>query len=326
MARTGTLDVHAHFYLPSTEDEAAKVVEQMRSAHFMMTKPEQVQWNAEVILKYNDSANVQMQMLSYLPPTHERLRKANDFAHDVVKKHPTRFGHLLALPTDDADACISEIKHAQTYDDPKPDGYCTTTTYNGVPLSDPKLDPLWERLNEESAVIHIHPSAYAPGEYGKPAPLIDVAFDTCRVVVDMLYKGVLRRYPNIKWILGHCGGALPTLSGRLALLGTEPWVPNPENLTRSEIEEQLSCLYVDTAATAKTGLAPALKMVGANHCIYGADCGVPCSTPSTMNENIADVTNVEKEHGITAGTILQNGWKLFPAAAKRAEQGSNGNI
>ena len=35
-------------------------------------------------------------------------------------------------------------------------------------------------------------------------------------------------------ILADAGGAFPVLSGRLKLLGTESWVPNPNEFTRSD--------------------------------------------------------------------------------------------
>lgn len=319
MAPGGWLDVHGHFYLPMSEDDAKGMVDAMRDVNFLVKSTSQIHWDPAKVISYNDSANVSMQLLSYLPNTHDKLRKANDYAHSIVKQYPNHFGQLVALPTDDADACLAEIQRTEAFDWPQPDGFCTTTVYNKVPLSDSRLNPVYEVLNQKHAVIHVHPNAYTPGEYGKPSPLIDVAFDTARVATDMLYKGVFRRYPNIKFIFAHSGGALPTLSGRLLLLGTESWVPNPEELTRKEIEETLANLYVDTAATAKTGLAPAIKMVGIGHCMYGADCGVPCSTAQTMNENMRDVENVEKQMGGSGEDIRKGTWKLFPAAAKRAE-------
>lgn len=259
-----------------------------------------------------------MSLLSYLPLGTDKLRAANDFAHSIVQKYPTRFGHLAALPTDDVEGCLAEIQRVRAFNDPPIDGFCSTTVRGETPLSDPSLEPVWEVLNAQNAVVHVHPNAYTEGAYGKPSPLIDVAFDTARVAVDMLYKGVFRRYPNIKFIFAHCGGALPVLSGRLALLGTESWVPNQEKLTRAEVEEQLGQLYVDTAATAKTGLAPAVKMVGGGRVVYGADCGVPCSSEKTMKENMEDVERVERDCGLTAGTVRMNTWRLFPTAAKRA--------
>lgn len=185
-------------------------------------------------------------------------------------------------------------------------------------LSSDSLEPVFTELDARRGVCHVHPDAFRKGTDGRPSPLIDVAFDTARTITDMLYRGVFRRHPNIKWIFAHCGGSLPVLSGRLSLLGTESWVPNPLSLTRKEIEESLGKLCVDTAATAKTGLRPAIHMVGIENIIYGADCGVPCSTEATMAENQKDVVDIERSLFKNAGLIGQNGWDLFPAAAKRA--------
>ena len=138
-------------------------------------------------------------------------------------------------------------------------------------------------------------------------------------MVDMLYRGIFKRYPNIKFVFSHCGGVTPILAGRLELLGAEPWVPNPLGLTADDIRDQLASLYVDCAATASTGLEPAVKMVGREHVLYGADCGVPCSTQHTMERNREAVLAVEREEGMEEGTVGKNGWTLFPSAAKRVE-------
>src|SRR5271156_4118591 len=120
--------------------------------------------------------------------------------------------------------------------------------------------------------------AYKPPVQGRPIPLIEVAFETTRTLADMLYAGTSRRYPNIKFIAAHGGGALPLLADRLELLGTEPCLANPNGIAK----EQLSGLYVDTAALGVAAMLTALRLVGKNHVVYGADCGVPCSTEATM--------------------------------------------
>ncbi|KAL8705060.1 MAG: hypothetical protein Q9225_008050, partial [Loekoesia sp. 1 TL-2023] len=268
MAPSGWLDIHGHFTVPRSDADLQQQLEDFHSVNFLVNEP--WTWSPEGILPYLDSANVTMQMLSYLPRKLDALKSANDFGASIVKQHPSRFGLLLALPTDNATACLDEIKRGDAFDVPN-DGYALLTVYNDVMLSDASLEPVYEQLNARGAVCHVHPDANKNGTDGRPSPLIDVAFDTARTATDMLYKGVFRRYPNIKWVFGHSGGALPVLSGRLSLLGTESWVPNPLNLTREEIEKSLGNLYVDTAATAKTGLAPAIKMVGIKNVIYGAD-------------------------------------------------------
>lgn len=316
MSSKGWLDIHAHFYPPSAPGEPEVLAQAFRNACFMVDRP--VTWNVQSILDYNNRANIRMQMLSYIPQNNpEKLIAANIYAASLVKEYPDRFGLLGALPTDDPELCLKEIERLTALDIPA-DGFATSTVYNNIGLGDLRLEPVWKNLNARKAVVHIHPNASAEPSHGRPSPVIEVAFDTARTVVDMLYNGVFRRYPDIKFVLGHCGGALPVLSGRLSLLGTEAWVPNPNKLTRKEIEQQLSRLYVDTAATAKTGLSPAVQMVGVEHVIYGADCGVPCSTELTMEENKTDVLNWEEKNNVPKGTILTNGWELFPQAAIRA--------
>ena len=65
------------------------------------------------------------------------------------------------------------------------------------------------------------------------------------------------------------------------LLVTQPWVPSLNNITEKEIKEQLSRLFVDTAAA----MLPALGSGRKKYVVYGSDCDVPCSTEATMEEN-----------------------------------------
>ncbi len=288
----------------------------MRDAKFLV--PEPFEWSPESTLAYMDKAGVAMQMLSNLPKALDALRESNDYAASLVRQHPTRFGLLAALPTDNPDAALAEIDRATHQ--LQADGFAMTCNYNGVFLGDPSLDSVWAELNRYHAVIFVHPDAYAPASMGRPSPLIEVAFETARTVVDMLYAGIFRKFPSITFILAHCGGALPVLSGRLKLLGTEPWVPNPNNITQEEIQEQLGRLYLDTAATAPTGMAPALHMVPPDHLVYGADCGVPCSTELTMEANRKAVLEYEGLSLSQREDIGRNALCLFPAAAKRLDK------
>jgi len=308
------VDVHAHFTPPTTEAERDARWKAMRSDSFMV--PEPYHWTVEKTLDYMDRAGMGMQMLSNIPKTLEALRASNDYAASLVAKYPSRFGLLAALPTDDPKACLAEIERSSTKLDA--DGFAVTCCYNGVYLGDPSLEPVWAELDRRRAVVFAHPNAYAPASLGRPVPLIEVAFETARTIVDMMYAGLFRKFPNVKLIVAHCGGALPALSGRVLALGTEAWVPNPNNLTSAEMKEQLSRLYVDTAATAtEHTLAPALAMTTCDHIVYGSDCGVPCSTDETLTANLKSLlsfTGIEA-HQIEA--IGHNALKLFSKASKR---------
>lgn len=277
------IDVHAHFSPPAPDLDADTVVELMRLGDWKIDAPPAA-WEVERTLAYMDRTGIRAQLLSNIPKSLDALRDSNDFGAKVVAEHPGRFGLLAALPTDDSDAAMAEIDRASTH--LAPDGYAVTCRYNDVYLSDSRLDPVWAELDRRRAVVFAHPDAYTFGAQGRPAALLEVAFETARTFADMLYAGTLRRYPNITWVVAHCGGALPALSGRLELLGLEGWVPNPHRLTPSELSSQLRRLYLDTAATAPTALGAALAMTSARQLVYGSDCGVACTSEATMDANL----------------------------------------
>jgi predicted TIM-barrel fold metal-dependent hydrolase len=305
------IDVHAHFSPPASPAELHERWQAARAMCFLMPEPHL--WDPDRTLAYMDRAGMAMQLLSNIPRTHAQLRASNDYGMQLVTAHPSRFGLLTALPTDDAHAALAEIARVPG------DGFAVTATYNDVSLGDPRLDPMWAELDRRRAAVFAHPYAYGAGVQGRPLALIEVAFETARTVVDMLYAGWFRRFPNVRLILAHCGGALPALTGRLLALGTEAWVPNPIGLSPDEIRDSLRGLYLDTAAMATAhALAPALAMTTPDHLVYGSDCGVPCSNEHTLTANL---TSLHAFAGLTAAEIEaigHNARRLFPSAAERA--------
>ena len=313
------IDIHGHFFPPATLEERETITRQLRAACWCIEEP--VSWDAASTLAYMDRTGIQMQMLSYVPPDAAKLRAANDYGAQLVGEHPDRFGLLAALPTNDPEACLAEI--ARAAEQLGADGFAVQCLYNDVALSDPRLEPVWAELNRREAVVFSHPNAYGSA-WGRPAALMDVAFQTAHVFADMLYAGVFRRYPDIRFVVAHCGGALPAVSGRLLLLGNEKWIPNPNQVTASEMRDHLCRLFLDTAATMPTGLGAALLMTTPDRIVYGSDCGVPCTTDATMEANIEALLAFD---GLTAEQIQaigRNALNLFPQAAARIEVAARG--
>ena len=84
-------------------------------------------------------------------------------------------------------------------------------------LDDPMLDPFWEAASELGAVLYIHPM------FGCGDPrLADFAMinavgrglDTTTAVARLLFTGHFLKYPGMKVVLSHGGGALPFMLGR----------------------------------------------------------------------------------------------------------------
>lgn len=309
------IDVHAHFYPPESELQRAARLTTMREACWLTKEPPR--WDPETTLAYMDRAGIAMQMLSNIPKSLDALRASNDYGASLVRRFPARFGLLAALPTDDTGAALAEVDRACTK--LHADGFSVTCRYNDVYLSDARLDPLWAELDRRRAVIFAHPDAYAPGVMGRPSALMEVAFETARTFADMLYAALFRRFPNIRVVVAHCGGALPALSGRLLLLGNEAWVPNPNQVTRSEMEAHLQGLFLDTAATCPTTIAAALAMTSPRQLVYGSDCGVPCTTDATMDGNLAALFRYPGLTKDELEAIGHNALQLFPGAAERLQ-------
>lgn len=307
------IDIHAHFLPPEPDEVHDKRLHALRDGCWCLD--EAPKWDAEPVLSYMDRTGIAMQMLSNIPRTPDALRASNDYGASLVRQRPDRFGLLAALPTDDVDAAVAEARRAE--DELAADGYAVSFDYNGVELGDARLDALWEELNRRRAVVFAHPSAIGAGVRGRPRVLLDVAFESAGVIVDMLYRGVFRRYPDVRFVVAHCGGALPALSGRLELVGLQNWVPNPLGITPIEMRTHLARLYVDTAATMPTALGPALAMTSLEHIVYGSDCGVPCSNETTMNANITALIERAGLSREQVEVIGRNALNLFPKAAAR---------
>jgi predicted TIM-barrel fold metal-dependent hydrolase len=125
----------------------------MRAEYFMTPQP--FEWKVDEILSYMDRQGFAMQMLSNIPNSPAVLRSSNDYGATIVKQHPTRFGLLAALQTDDAAAAMKEVERSTSVLDA--DGFAVHSSYNGVYLGDASLEPLWEMLNgRKGTVIFLH--------------------------------------------------------------------------------------------------------------------------------------------------------------------------
>ena len=94
---------------------------------------------AELRLADMDAHGVDMQVLSLtsgvevITDPAEAVavaRKVNDYLAEVVAAHPTRFAGFAALPLQDPDAAVVELRRAVVDSDSRE--FCTTTTSSGT--------------------------------------------------------------------------------------------------------------------------------------------------------------------------------------------------
>lgn len=69
-------------------------------------------------------------------------------------------------------------------------------------------------------MVFVHPTSppsAAQVSLGRPRPMLEFIFDSTGTVSDLVFTGVLTRYPHVSWVFTHGGGTLPLLADRREL-------------------------------------------------------------------------------------------------------------
>jgi predicted TIM-barrel fold metal-dependent hydrolase len=179
----------------------------------------------EARLDLMDRAGVDMQILSASPqlPYGDDPDKAvaaarfvNDQYATVVERHPGRFRAFAATPMPHIDASIAELGRA--LDELHMVGVTMNTTVLGHALVDSRYEAIFAELDRRAAVLYLHPagnSACTPliRDYHLTWMVGAPVEDTISVM-QLITHGIPLRYPRIRIINSHLGGALPMLLQR----------------------------------------------------------------------------------------------------------------
>jgi len=203
---------------------------------------------------------------------HDMARLCCDFAADMVRDHPGRYGLFAPLSMLDIDATLKEIEYA--FDTLKADGVNLQTNYGDKWLGDPVYKPVLEELNRRKAVAYVHPlvaSCCGRLSVGAFPAVIEVPHDTTRTIVSLLLSGSFVQYRDIKWLFSHAGGTIPFLAGRIEAF-YEQKARAPGGFAPDGIEAEFRRLYYDTAnATHPAAMAALTRLVPVSQVTYGTD-------------------------------------------------------
>ncbi len=275
----GLIDVH-HHARPAAFFEA--LAQTGRTS--MAGRPFPPGWTEAGALAMMDENDIAMALLS--APDADLLyrdravalrlsRLLNDLFGSCMQRRPDRFGAFASLPMPHLDASLDEVAHA--LDVVGLDGVMLSTSYDGTYLGDASLDPLLAELDRRGALAFVHPVSPMGRELLKlensPA-LLEYAFDTTRCIVNLIRRDVPTRYPGIRFIFSHAGGAAPYLAERLAMLRSflqpDQTQDVPEN--RDAMLRLLRSFSYDTALSASTPVLELLRdTVGLDRVLFGTD-------------------------------------------------------
>jgi len=272
------IDTHHHYYPPAYQ----KVQIGWEDQH-KIPRGVHDSWTREQDIEAMDKNGITTAVLSLAstPGTwfdqgaakaHDWARLCADFAAEMVRDRPGRYGLFAPLSMLDIDATLKEIEYA--FDTLHADGINLQSNYGDKWLGDPVYKPVLEELNRRKAAIFVHPlvanccTRIADGTY--PA-VIEVPHDTTRTVISLLLSGTFARLRDIKWIFSHGGGTIPFLAGRIEAFYDQK-ARAPGGFAPDGIEAEFRRLYYDTAnATHPAAMAALQKLVPMSQVSYGTD-------------------------------------------------------
>jgi aminocarboxymuconate-semialdehyde decarboxylase len=115
-------------------------------------------------------------------------------------------------------------------------------------------------------------------------PLVGFMFDTTLAAAGLVFSGAVQRFPGIKWVLGHLGGAIPYLAERLDR-GFEAYPECRVNIAEPP-SNYLRTFYYDTVNFNSEALKLAVRFAGPGRLLAGSDYPHLISSMSRMKESI----------------------------------------
>jgi 6-methylsalicylate decarboxylase len=269
------IDVHHHFVPPFY---FADNREQIAAAAGGRIHPAYANWTAEQTIAAMDKQGVATAVLSLTTPgvwfgdskvAAQTARRVNEYAADVARRYPGRFGLFSAIPLPDTASSLREIEFA--FGTLKADGIGLMTSYDDKWLGDSVYEPVFEELNRRKAVVFVHPTTGLCCRTLLPDVnpiMLEIPQDTTRAVINMLFAGTFAKFRDIRFIFSHAGGDVPMVVGRMHQYA-------PANLAEKApngIEYELKRLYYDIAGTAfLPAIAALTRLVSTSQILFGSD-------------------------------------------------------
>jgi aminocarboxymuconate-semialdehyde decarboxylase len=142
-------------------------------------------------------------------------RLLNETLSEFCAGHPREFALFASVPLPDAAAAAREAEYAMTQLGAA--GLIVAANVEGTNLGEIDLDEFWHAATRLNAPVFIHPVQAMPTPRIAKFALTQIAqytFDTTLCVGSLIFSGVLDRFPTLRIILSHGGGAFPYLLGR----------------------------------------------------------------------------------------------------------------
>ena len=191
-----------------------------------------------------------------------------------------RLTPLAYLPLEHPRLAVAEYERVAG--DPRWAGVTVAAGGQSTALDDDALRPLWQRLNGDRRTVQLHPG-HSPD--GRLTPyyltnLLGNPVETAVAAAQLVFGQVIDGYPEIRFVLLHCGGCLPAVVGRWerGYAMARPGVPALSLPPAAAVRR----LYVDVLAHDPAVVDLAVRVFGEQRLVLGSDWPFPMGTDDPL--------------------------------------------
>ena len=231
-------------------------------------------------LRAMDEAGIDLSIVSLTCPnvywggeevSSEAARESNATMAEAQRAHPDRIRWLASLPWEYPGRAVEEVERSC---DDGAVGVMVIANIAGRSLTEPAFEPIWAEIDRRALPVLVHPGE-PPGTDLMDMRLYDLSwsvgfmFDTTLAITRLIFDGFLDRFPSVKLIAAHGGGALPYLVGRFEK-GDEVELPSRRRMT-AKPTDYLRRIWYDCLTYDPRALAYLISVVGPERVLFGTD-------------------------------------------------------
>jgi aminocarboxymuconate-semialdehyde decarboxylase len=202
-------------------------------------------------------------------------RMLNDTLAAWCADNSARFAWIGSVPLIDASAAAVEFERVGGLGGC---GVIISSNIENINIGELPLDPFWQKAEALGMPVLIHPvlvgSAPRAAKFGL-AQVVQYTFDTTLGVGSLLMSGVLDRFPRLKLVLSHGGGAYPYLAGRFDIMHRRM-----DRAAQGDVAAKMPSAYAtqmtfDSIVHAPKALRFLIDLAGLDNVVLGTDYSFP---------------------------------------------------
>ena len=202
-------------------------------------------------------------------------RMLNDTLAEWCADNAKRFSWISSVPLTDALAAAEELERSIGMG---AIGVIVSSNVENTNLGELNLDPFWSKAETLGTPVLIHPVLVGPSPRVAKFALAQIAqytFDTTLGVGSLLMAGVLDRFPNLKLVLSHGGGAYPYLAGRFDIMHRRMDRASQGDVAVKTPSAYASQMAYDSIVHAPKALRFLIDLAGLDNVLLGTDYSFP---------------------------------------------------